>query len=90
MQHVKSNVKYRTTCSPDKLCVLDHVVDGAVNACVHTAVQSFNELLPDTELTSEEEGLLNDREDGDTGTQFIGKGKKRKQCALCDAMQHVS
>ena len=97
IQHVKSNVKYRTTSCPEKLCVHDHLVDealtamrhdDAVNACVHTAVQSFDEVIPRYRADIRG-GPLYDKGDDVTGTQLIGKGKKLKQSALSDAMQHV-
>ena len=98
IQRVKSNVKFRTTSCPEKLFVHDHLVDEAlaamrhddvINACVHTAVQSFDELIPRYRADIRG-GPLYNKGDDDTGTQLISKGKKLKQSALSDARQHVS
>ena len=56
VQQVKGNVKYGTTACPEKLVVPDIMVDAAlaamrrddaINACVHMAVKTFDELVPE-------------------------------------------
>ena len=98
IQHVKSNVKYRTTSCPEKLYVHDLMVDEALAAmrhddatstCVRTAVKSFDELVPKYRANIRS-GALYDMGDDITGTQLIAKGKKLKGSALTDAVQHVS
>ncbi|DBA87963.1 TPA: hypothetical protein ACH3X1_004948 [Trebouxia sp. C0004] len=98
IQHVKSNVKYRTTSCPEKLYVHDLLVDEALStlqhddatsACVRTAVKSFDELVPKYRANIRT-GPLYDTRDDVTGTQLIGKGSKLKHGALTDAVQHVT
>ncbi|DBB03150.1 TPA: hypothetical protein ACH3X1_013321 [Trebouxia sp. C0004] len=98
IQHVKSNVKYRTTSCPEKLYVHDLLVDEALStlrhddatsACVRTAVKSFDELVPKYRANIRA-GPMYDTGDDVTGTQLIGKGTKLKHGALTDAVQHVT
>ena len=95
IQHVKSNVKYRTTSCPAKLYVHDLMVDealtamrhdDAVPACVRTAVKSFDELIPKYKADCGARPL----EMTILAPQLIGNGKKLKHSALTDARQHVS
>jgi len=98
IQFVKSNVKYRTTSCPEKLYVHDLMVDEALtamqhddslNASVRTAVKSVDELVPRYRANIRS-GPSYDTGDDIRGTQLIGKGKKLKQDAFRNAMQHVS
>jgi len=98
IQFVKSNVKYRTTSCPEKLYVHDLMVDEALtamqhddslNASVRTAVKTFDELVPKYRANIRS-GPSYDTGDDIRGTQLIGKGKKLKQDAFRNAMQHVS
>jgi len=96
IQFVKSNVKYRTTSCPEKLYVHDRMVDEALtamqhddslNASVRTAVKSVDELVPRYRANIRS-GPSYDTGDDIRGTQLIGKGKKLKQDAFRNAMQH--
>lgn len=63
--------------------------DDTLNACVRTAVISFDELIPKYRADVRSEPLY-DKGDDATGAQLIGKGKKLKDDAFTDARQPVS
>ena len=95
---VKSNVKYRTADCPEKLYAHDLMrdeamlamrLDSRLHASIRTAVQSFDEWVPEYQANIRA-GPLYDTGDDLVGTQLIGKGKKLRGADKSTSMLQVS